>query len=364
MKKALIALLALACLSALSFADGVTVGMDFGRSQFVLASNSGVSGADTLQGWGQAYPPSGTWPPGQRLDIQMAWSNDHTAVNFTGYLMNNTMDYVNAYGTLKIVPDMAKVIIGRFQGDGFDAFRMDSNHPIHDVDNSSVGRFSGWGVIADVAPKDSGFEAALALLTDNPANITTPPDIASAASNYEFGASYTVPNLVKITAGSTTFNTLWPATDRRNVFGRVQLLMVPNLTLWDDFWYKGLDVSPSVTQYSDELAAQYVMDKLTIVFAGFYQSDASITNSTVSVIKVYPEVYYNLGMFTVGLYLGYEMDMIQNVTNNGSRIDVEPYIKLNDFGLRVSLHYTSVTPVGTTTATGAWEIPVIVDWGF
>jgi hypothetical protein len=107
------------------------------------------------------------------------------------------------------------------------------------------------------------------------------------------------------------------------------------------------------------------MDALTLVFAGFYQSTSN-GNTTISDFKLYPEVYYNMGMITLGLYAGYEMDMVTNVSNNGSIIDVEPYVKLNDFGLRVSVHYQSKTTVvgGNATTVGTWEIPVIIDWGF
>jgi len=393
MKKLLVVLLALTCLSALAFADGVTVGMDFGRSQFVVASNSGLSGADTMEGW---TGPTGTFPTGQRLDAQFAWSSDHAAVNLTGYLgptnLGNTMEFVNAYGTLKLVPDMFKMIIGRIAGDGFDAFRWDSAHPIHDVDNNSVGRFAGWGVIFDVAPKDSGFEAAMMMKTADPFSTGAVLPLAQQVTNWDVGASYTVPNLIKVQAGSQTMGTATTPyvsqMSQRNIFAGVQVLAVPNLTLFDSFYYRGFDVQPTaITAYSDELALQYVMGPLTIVFAGFYQAGLtgnSLTSATAnvgagyppvvvkalqlldkaSVFILYPEIYYNMGMVTLGLYAGYENDSYNGISNNGSVIDVEPYIKLNDFGLRVSLHYQSITPSGSTQATGSWEIPIIVDWGF
>ena len=114
-----------------------------------------------MQGW---VGPTGQFPTGQRLDMQFAWSNDHTAINITDYVTNGgnrRSQIVNAYGTLKFVPDMFTVYIGEFNGDGWDHFRLDSAHPIHDVNNNNVGRFSGWGAILDVAPKDTGFEAAV-----------------------------------------------------------------------------------------------------------------------------------------------------------------------------------------------------------
>lgn len=375
MKKLLVVLLALTCLSALSFADGVTVGMDFARSQFNIASQ--VGSGDIMQG---ATDPTGDFPSNQqRIDVQLAWSSDHAAMNLTGYIGAanvQPIEFVNAYGTLKLVPDMFKVLIGRIAGDGFDAFRWDSAHPIHDVDNNSIGRFAGWGIIADLAPKDSGLEVALfvkdgdaAAATPNAANLL----LAQSLTNYDIAASYTLPNLLTIQAGSSTFatanNPYVSQMSDRNIFGGVKLLMVPNLSLFDSFWYKGLDKKnlsgDSLTIWSDELAAQYVMGPLTIVLAVLYGSDNTLGSSNVATaLKLYPEVYYNMGMITLGLYAGYEMDSVQGVTNNGSIIDVEPYLKLNDFGLRVSFHYQSATPVGSTTATTTWEIPVLIDWGF
>jgi hypothetical protein len=372
MKKLLVVLLALTCLSALSFADGVTVGMDFARSQFNIASQ--VGSGDIMQG---AVDPTGDFPSNQqRIDIQLAWSSDHAAMNLTGYIGHvnvQPVEFVNAYGTLKLIPDMFKVLIGRMAGDGFDSFRWDSAHPIHDVDNNSIGRFAGWGIIADLAPKDSGLEVAVFIkdgaagaAVPNAANLT----IGQSLTNYDVAASYTLPNLLTIEAGSTTFatadNPYVSQMSDRNIFAGVKLLMVPNLTLFDTFWYKGFDVQPTaLTIYSDELAASYAMGPLTIVLAVLYGSDNTLgTSSVATTLSVLPEVYYNLGALTVGLYGGYSMVSIQGVSNSGSTIDVEPYIKLNDFGLRVSFHYQMLTPVGSTTATNTWEIPVLIDWGF
>ncbi|MGA2642819.1 MAG: hypothetical protein ABSG21_18160 [Spirochaetia bacterium] len=368
MKKAVVLGMILLALGCMAYADGVTVGFDFGRAQFVLAqANSTTLPTDTMQGWS---PLSGTFPNTQRYDMQFAWTNDHVGINMTAYtepygqMINKIaqsgigIDWVNMYATFKLMPDMFSAYLGRFQGDGWDHFRMDSDHPIHDVDNSSVGRFNGWGMILDLMPKDSGFDAAVFLKTLDPTlNGANGGDttLANQASQYDFAASYTVPDLVKFTAGSTTFG-YWP-TPQRNVFGRVQVLMVPNLTLWDDFWYRGFDVSPSLTIYSDELAATYNMKPITIVFAGFFQGD-NTSGTSVTTWTLYPEVYYNMGAFTLGLYAGLTGN---STSGSGIGYQVEPYVKLNDFGIRVSVHYIGNSASGSNST---WEIPVIVDYGF
>lgn len=370
-------LLALGCMA---YADGgVTVGMDFGRSQFVLAQAGTNPTIDTQQGW---QPLSGTFPNTQRYDMQFAWSNDHVGINITAYMepyeqMINKIaqngigvDWVNMYGTLKLVPNMFTAYLGRFQGDGWDHFRVDSAHPIHDMDNSSIGRFSGWGMILDVMPKDSGFDAAMFLKTGDPTLAPTNGadiGIAQQASNYEVAASYLVPNTVKISAGSTTFATYsgTKGSSERNIFGRVEILMVPNLTLWDQTYYAGFDQSTSITIVSSELGLSYDMKPVTLILAGFFGKNAADGGPLYGVAatdntywSVYPEVIYNMGAMSLGLYAGLGGN---NISGSGISYQVEPYVKLNDFGLRVSFHYIGNSASGSPST---WEIPIIVDWGF
>jgi hypothetical protein len=260
---------------------------------------------------------------------------------------------------------MFTAYIGLFNGDGWDHFRLDSAHPIHDVNNDNVGRFNGYGAILDVAPKDSGFEAAVFAKLQDP-TVSASNTLANQTSQYAFAASYTVPNLVKVAAGSTTFS-YWP-TPQRNIFASVQLFMVPNLTAWDNFWYAGFDQSTSVTIYSDLLAISYDMKPLTIILAASFGGNsagmspdyarAANAGADYTAWSVYPEVIYNMGAFSLGLYLGLAGT---SVSNSGIGYQIEPYVKLNDFGVRISALYSSSTASG---AISTWEIPVLIDWGF
>jgi len=353
MKKAVVLGMILLALGTLAYAEGATVGFGWGRTTFTLATGESGTGASTdiMQGWGL-----NDFPMAPRENLDIAWSGDHTAFKITGYLDGTVLSWVNIYGTLKLMPDMFSVMIGRFDGDGFDAFRRTSSHPIRDVNNGNVGRFSGYGIIADIAPKDSGFEAAVMYRTADPTAAGAPDLLANTYSNINFGASYTVPSLLKVTAGSDA-NGLWPTPDR-SIFGRVELLMIPSLTLWADVAYFGLDKpSPAPTTISAELAAAYDMKPLVIVFAGTFVSDND-TVATVNTWAVYPEVYYDLGAFTLGLYAGVSGN---DVANSGIGYQVEPYVKLNDFNLRISFSYAGSTATG---AISTWEIPVMIDWGF
>jgi len=358
MKKAVVLGMILLALGTLAYAEGATVGFGWGRTTFTLAAGNSVN-SDITQGWGLA-----DFPLDPRANLDFAWSGDFTAFKITGYLNGIALAFVNSYGTLKLMPDMFSVMIGQFNGDGWDAFRKTSPHPIHDVNNKNVGRFGGWGIIADIAPKDSGFEAAVMYRTADPTGTGAPGLLAPTAANTNFGASYTLPNLLKIAAGST--DDAINAGGGRNIFGRVELLMVPSLTLWADVKYTGLDVQPTVSNIKGELAAAYDMKPLTIVFAGTFANYDDDFNTTTDLFNpaikmqwaVYPEVYYNLGAFTLGLFASVAGD---DVANSGIAYGVEPYVKLNDFNTRISFVYASSTATG---ATSSWRIPVMIDWGF
>lgn len=386
MKKAVVLGMILLALGTFAYADGgATVGMDFGRTQFNIANGQTGSGANTAinQGW---TGPEGLFPTGERIDFQFAWSNQYTGINATFYIGNGygtpaagypNLFVQNLYGTLKLVPDMFTAYIGEFQGDGWDHFRLDSNHPIHDVNNSNVGRFGGWGAILDLMPKDTGFELAVFAKLAAPTATTSYLDytIQQQLTNYAVAASYTMPNLVKVMAGTNTFATFSGkgGSSERNVFASVQLLMIPNLTLWDEFYIAGFDIDPNpYTIYSDELAAQYVMDKLTIVLAAFFGGNSAggspdypgakslrfLSGGDYTAWAVSPEVYYNVGVATVGLYGNVAGT---SISNSGIAYAVEPYVKLNNFGLRLSFLYSGSSATG---AISTWEVPVLIDWGF
>jgi len=331
MKKAVVLGMILLVLGCMAYADGgVTVGMDFGRSQFVLAQGQSGSGINTTyEGWA---PLDGTFPTVQRYDMEFAWSNDHVGINMTAYTQpfmqmltqqkgNNLagigIDWVNMYGTLKLVPDMFTTYLGRFEGDGWDHFRLDSDHPIHDMDNNSIGRFVGWGMILDLMPKDSGFDGAVFLKTADPTSVALQTAVnqytfAQSATDWEIAASYTVPNTVKISAGSTTFATYSGTfgSSERNIFGRVEILMIPNLSLWDQTYYAGFDQSTKITIVSSELGLSYDMKPVTLILAGFFGENAADgtpgygSPSNQTYWSLYPEAIYNMGAMSLGLYAG------------------------------------------------------------
>jgi len=359
MKKAVVLGMILLALSTLAYADANSaVNFGFGRTTFTLAQGSSVSGSDIEQGW--ENPPG--FPVQPRANMALSYSGDHMAYHLQAYLDGTALSWPGFYGTLKLMPDMFSVMIGRFDDDGWDNFRKTSSHPLKDTNNGrpgvgNVGRFGGWGVIAEVSPKDSGFDAAVMYRTADPTGTGAFYGLSGTASNTNIAASYIVPNTVKITAGSIA-QTLYVAD--RNIFGRVELLMVPNLTLWADVAYDGFDVKPtSVSNINAMVNAAYDMKPLTIVVAAKYGSN-DIVGTKVGTWAVYPEVYYNAGMLTVGLYGNASGS---DIANSGIVYQVEPYVLLNDFNTRISFLYTGTTaaaPLNIST----WQIPVVINWGF
>lgn len=364
MKKAVVLGMILLALGCMAYAQGVTVGMDFGRTQFDIASSNSNAGASIDQGW---LSPNTSFPMGQRMDMQFAWSNEHTALNITGYLNNShltaTMDWANVYGTLKLVPDMFKLMIGFFGGDGFDDFRADSAHPIRDISNGNIGRMNGWGIIGVLQPKDSGLEVAVFYQTGDPSIAGAQNSANNTVMNTEIAASFNLANLIKISAGSsigsgpaTNFSSLL-YTPNRNFWGRVNLLMVPNLGLWADLRYDGFDQTPVVSNFNAEVAGSFDMKPLTLIIAAIYGSN-DVLGTRVGTWLVEPEGIFNMGPISLGLLVGLSGT---DVSGSGLGIEVEPYVKLNDFGLRVSFNFVTNTLSGSPSY---WEIPLLIDWGF
>ena len=100
-----------------------------------------------------------------------------------------------------------------------------------------------------------------------------------------------------------------------------------------------------VTIYSDLLALSYDMKPLTLILAA--RSDRTLPGGSPATRAqrhwttpwaVQPEVIYNMGAMSLGLYAA-----IAGTSASGSGIgyQIEPYVKLNDFGVRISFLYSS-----------------------
>jgi hypothetical protein len=316
--------------------------------------------------------------------------------NFTAYFDGPQITMTNLYGTLKLAPDMATVMIGEFNGDGFDNFRKTSPHPIHDMNNGNVGRMNGYGIIVDVAPKGTGFEAAVMFRTSvdvgnvgadpqDPKDLVNTHDVPTSFIAYnvtdvllntDVAVGYTVPNVIKVSVGSTVDGSLAPgydvvtnknlvSTPVRGIFGRVEALMVPNLTAWVDVNYTGLekiqevDPTPAI---NGVLAAGYNMDALSLVLGVNVNTSLPKDKDTIIAWDARPEVYYNLGAITAGLFLDVKGSSIKDST---IAFTAEPWVKINDFNTRIAFTVSSSTTNDVVKSSElTWAIPVLIDFGF
>jgi len=297
------------------------------------------------------------------------------------------VNIVNFYGSLKLVPDMFTVYFGQYEGDGWDHFRLDSPHPVYDVSNDNVERFVGWGLIFDLLPKDTGFEAALFAKLPGPTEATS-ISLVGAVSEYGLEVSYTVPNLVKISGGTNAFGNYASGvggSEQRNINAAVQLLMIPNLTLFDELFYAGFDQATATTVLSDELAGKYVMKPLTVIWAAYFGINTSYYGSPVGTTNAYysmansaspiftngsnsntywaidPEIQYDLGNGVSLCFYASIAGSTVSALSSAIGYSIEPYVLLNQFNLRLGFMYEGSTFSG---ALSYWEIPLTVDWGF
>jgi hypothetical protein len=356
------------------------------RTVFQLAggvTDGALADDEIFQGWGPGWLQAGG-----RAGLHATFSNDKIEFKFTFYLnglqvtdtdtdtdtdgtapdintnpSDGRIDPVNCYGTLKFIPDLLTVLVGRFDGDGWDNFRKISPNPNSDVHNNDIGRFNGWGIIVSVAPADTGFEAALYWKTPAPANAGSgysgipffhQYDMTEQISNISAVASYKLPDLIKFTLGYVVL----PGAARsgpgyfqdNNIMARVELLMVENLTLFVDGRIWGLAGDDNM-QMKYVLGAGYKMDALGI-YLGAYLGIPPTGSDYVS-FGANLEVTYDLGDITLGLIGKVDEN---NSDLEGMKITVAPYVNLDDFGTRIAVEIISDDQAGLGSL--YWAVPI------
>jgi len=373
MKKAILLIAALLMVGSLAFAE-TSFGI-WGRTVFTLAASSNATGATVDQSWGPNWGAEGP-----RMGLHATFSNDKIEYKFTFYFNgafvsdalnpargadiygtpadttddpiidldpNGNLDMVNMYGTLKLIPDLLSVMVGRMDGDGFDTFRKTSPNPNSDVNNDNIGRMNGWGVIIAVSPKDSGFDAALQIKTPTPNEDSY--NIANQIYNLNVAASYALPSLLKFTLGFVNQATYdGTANTDYNIFARIELLAVENLTLWVDGRVHGIETNAIAMKYV--LGAGYKMDALGIYLGAYFAIPASPATNLSYGANL--EGQYDLGDVTPGIILTIS-DGDTSVA--GIAFSVQPYVNLDDFGTRIAFELTYDT-AGAGTLT--WAVPV------
>jgi len=325
----------------------------WGRTVFMLA---GQSGSDTTiySGWGPNWMGSG-----QRMGMHATFTNDKIEFKITFYINQNTVDPSNLFGTVKLIPDMLSILVGRFDADGWDDFRQTGPNPNSDLSNDNVGRVNGHAIILVVAPKDSGIEVAGHWKTPAPSaiydgwNWWPEYEFMNQVNNLGIAASYKIPDMLKIAAGFQQIAGKAAnvgVQGEANIWARVHLLMVEGLTLWVDGRFYGFE--NSVVDMKFCLGAGYKMD----AFGVYLGALLAVANTGTIGLDTNLEVVYDLGDLSLGLIALFSDG---DLSATGMTIGVRPYVNLDDFGMRVAVEIR-IDSGATTDLT--WEIPVY--WTF
>jgi len=356
MKKAVLILAVLVVFSTLAFASpNVSFGI-WGRTLFVAAQGTSAGG-DITQIWGPDWAAGGG--PTERIDLTFISDAAEFAFRFNnnnGNWWEQSLD--NMFGTLKFIPDLLTVRIGKFTGDGFDLYRKNTPRDVH---NDNIGRMNGYGILFTTAPKDTNFDATVWYMTPS---IEAPA--LKATDNLArtgFAASYTLPNLLKFAAGTLTDGGDIDVNLHRNVFARVEFLMVPNLKAFADVYVVGLfekeAISP-ITGISAFAAADYSMDALALALAIQVKLPMPKAGGNFDTsMTIWPEVMYNLGDVTVGVDATVGVALYGSGADPLIGVNVTPSAKLNKFNTTfgLSLDFSSA-PASNVT----WKLPITVDF--
>jgi len=396
MKKIVLLLAALVVFSSFAYAD-VGVGI-WGRTVFILAYGSNVAEdaeARIWQGWGPDWGGSGP-----QMGIAVWWTSDLMEYHFK-YKYNDAnaggASIPEAYGIVKLMPDMGITLQLGYREEQND-FRETTPTTFHDMNATNCGRFNGWSALVMIEPPDMGLKVGIQWRTD----IDNDMPIQYNIYNVGIGVSYTMPEMVKITVGSMCDAEAWEnfvfPNQERNIFGRIHLLMVPDLTLWLLAKYTGLEPAPGDAEAVDVdgdtieettvsnpdsiieilLGAKYVMGDFSVALGADVVMNTDkeegdedldpvtgdpLADEDVIMIHANIDPQYNLGNMAVGAVIGMEMKMIEDIDMSPA-IYVEPYLKINDFNMNIAFKYAMNSDYDPDTEDFAWSIPIQVDFSF
>jgi hypothetical protein len=411
MKKIVLLLTALVVLSSLAYAD-VGVGI-WGRTVFILAYGSETADdydARVYQGWGP------DWGNGPQMGISVWWETDLMEYHFKFKYNNNSKTEVTdsnddtdeiaqfeineAYGILNLMPDFGLTLQLGYREEQND-FRECTPTTFHGLHAGNCGRLNGWAATFMVEPPDMGLKAAVQWrmpLGGGAAGMDDLP-IQYNIYNVGVGVSYTMPDMVKVTVGSMIDGEAWRSdadalfpNQTRNIFGRIHLLMVPDLTLWLLAKYTGLEPGPADAEAVDVdgdgvdestasnpdtiiellLGAKYVMGDISV--AGSVdlimnmdkeEGDGEAAEDDIDSTKIEANIdpSYDLGNMVIGAVVGMKMTMIEDVDISPT-IYVEPYVKIPDFSMIIAFKYCMNDDQDADTDDFDWAIPIRVDFSF
>lgn len=382
MKKAVVLIAALLMVGSLAFAMTPSFGI-WGRTLFTVAGGTSRTGFDGIyQGLGPNWDGNGprlglhTTFTTEKVEFKLVlyFNGAQTGKASADYGGNQNLQVMSAFGTIKFIPDLLTVYVGKNNGDGWDFFRYETSATANNINNGNCGRMNGWGLLVAVAPKDSGLTVVGQWKLPNPTGFdywggvapvyATSNTIGEMAKNANIGVSYQIPDIAKIVLAYVTDpsggnilgnpgedNKLAPFVEPdHNVLLRAHLLMVPNLTLVVEGKVWGLNIEGADLSFKAQLFAAYTLDALWIGLGAEFQMVGGGATS----YGAYLEAKYNLGAVTVAL-AGNFIDT--NTEVDGFRIKIMPWVLLNDFNTRIAFEYY-IHNTETSDQDSWWAIPI------
>lgn len=395
MKKVLALLLVISFSAAFAAAEGLT----FGAWTRVIwtAAMANINDAGAV--------PSTVANQGIKQGIGPDWGTNGPYVSFSANYQGPVFGFhgqwdggtdglmkscVNFNLSVNLIADMLTMSVGQIRDDRYRLYNDTTPYTNGDMD-WKIGRFdtgrtnlSGGAVGAmelTFAPKDTGLSITVMLPAGktNSAvggskleNGATPLAINGILGNFFAAASFAIPSVGKITAGTTPKegsgngygnNFAWsPEYDTtRAIFLGFQLTAVEGLNVLLAGEYD-LNATPTVAGVSQDnilghAAVSFSFDGFSIGVSEFLNVSLAPTNPIMDSITDL-DVSYNLGVVSIGAGGSFSI-----VTNDASRsytgFMIYPYVKINPISTQVAFEYQS-----RTNGQSFWKVPVTFDFGF
>jgi hypothetical protein len=407
MKKAILLIAVLLLVGSALYAEA-SFGI-WGRTRFALAEgNNTLTLPQTYQDWNLW----GNWGP--QMQLNYSWSNDKMGYVLkyvyngggtnspsgnnqpgAGYDGNSwAFDYYGgsgiqkAYGTLKLIPNLLTLHVGFMQD--YDQFRFEGGAQVNTYNTLNVGRYNGWGLIAVLAPKDSGFVLAVQYRTEQPYPASgngygsSSTLLTDNLNNISVAAEFQLPDIFKVQAGlvrngnkqgggETYPNvSLNSETGAYNIFIRLHLLAIQGLTLNVTNGIAGLlesDVGWNNVIIRDTLYARFGIGAFAVAVGAesVLNSPKVSTNNQTFNLGFYVEPSYNLGPITLGLGGLFTLPQSQTVgisTTDSMSIQIQPWVLLNDFSTRIFFDFIINPNRISTDSDYAWDLKVDFTFSF
>ena len=182
--------------------------------------------------------------------------------------------------------------------------------------------------------------------------------------NINVAASYTIPDILKITAAFMNQDATGKATNVNTpanpsfyeAFARVEVLAIQGMTLWVDGAFTGFESTDYALQ--TDLGFGYKLGDLGLYLAA--QVNIPLTAASTNIrLAGNLEVTYNIKPITIGLIVGGVYNT--EATGNIQQLAIQPYIGLDDLSMRIAFDYFIQQG---DYAYNYWQVPIFFTFSF